>query len=176
MHWFTRDWGFEAIEEEQDRIWAEYSEHLRRLIPEMPLPLAEFTQRRERLSVHDALIQRVMISREDRRIDVELLQGDDPPAGYGMLTLTFDDADFVRSNPEELERWVTSHDTDLLWEEIDRVGGAEPAIASDRWEAGFLLGPMESSRSGSRVFDTIGEQSTSLEVALRVPTGWCTTA
>jgi hypothetical protein len=82
-------------------------------------------------------MDRVIINRALGRISVRLLQGDDPPTGNGLLTLIFEDAEFVEGSADELEHWITATETDFICEEIDEWPGPGP----QRWKVGFLLWP-----------------------------------
>ena len=134
MRLLTREWGGEFEQDDRQRVWDEYRAYLATLVG-MPAPLAEFSERSDRLSVHDAILQRVSIEAAIGRISITLLQGADAP--YGFLTLVFEKALFTVGSPAQLERWATNRNADFLWEEISKPDAPEARA----WQVGFVLSP-----------------------------------
>jgi hypothetical protein len=153
MRWLTRHWEWEAEEDERARVWSEYQAHLK------PLDHADFAQSdpqyNHRLWIHDSLMDRVIVNRALGRISLRLLQGDDPPIGNGLLTMIFEDAEFVEGSADELVHWITATDTDSYAKRS--MSGPGRALGDGR--LGSCCGRRESSPSRSRTSDTNGPRS-----------------
>jgi hypothetical protein len=85
MKYFTRSWvNGELTNEESDNIIDSYSSHLNTLLPVLPITLVELAK----TSLHDGLIESVIINRLDNSVIMILLIGN-LSIGYSRLKITY---------------------------------------------------------------------------------------
>lgn len=116
MKYFTRGWSSgEHDDDEAERMREAYSRRVAALRPEMSQSLAELVTA---VSLHDALVDRVLWDRAARRLQLELIC-EHQPKGWVGLRLVYCDAQVSDRTLDILAERARDRRTQVLYDEVD---------------------------------------------------------
>ena len=118
MKYFTRAWAHgEPSDAENASIVRSYDRYIERITRLLPRPLATLARG---ISLHDALIRRVIADFDRHSLRLELLCGD-LQVGYFDLEILYHNVEWGFLDQEALARRARDQETEILYDEVERI-------------------------------------------------------
>ncbi len=127
MRFFSRDWASRMDDHDVERVIVDYEAHLSALQGSVGAKIKSFGTSRP-LSLHDGLLDHLLITTATRSICLSLAIGD-LQVGYAILQLSYRGAEVVCPDAELLRTIFQTRNVEIHYDEFD-VGPSQDSLTS----------------------------------------------